>query len=153
MHSFCLYLIKFELNTPLWGPWGLISLFKHCPEARYCQDVTKWKFVMYAGQWYNLPTNNTHAYPCCYSQQQLLAEAYDDSTGLSECRLVDCDRLSLCIVCNDLNWKFWNLLNNLVGPKRQYKWGKFIAQSESPTYKLQQQFGLGPRLLMDVAVS
>ena len=55
-----------------------------------------------------LPTNNTHAYPCCYSQQQLLAEAYDDSTGSSECRLVDCDWLSLCIVCNDLNWKLWN---------------------------------------------
>ena len=34
------------MNTPLWGPWGLISLRKHFPEAQNCQDVTKWKFVM-----------------------------------------------------------------------------------------------------------
>ena len=43
----CIYIVvKTELNTPLWGPWGLISLCKHCPEAQNCQDVTKWKFAM-----------------------------------------------------------------------------------------------------------
>ena len=46
LHSCSLYFIKVELNTPLWGTWGLISLCKHCPEAQNCQDLTKWKFVM-----------------------------------------------------------------------------------------------------------
>ena len=51
----CLYLIKVELNTPLWGPWGLISLGKHCPEAQNCQDVTEWNFVMVEKQFQDQP--------------------------------------------------------------------------------------------------
>ena len=52
----CLYLIKIEVNTPFCGPWGLISLCKHYPEAQKCQDETKWKHVMVVYTYYTLHT-------------------------------------------------------------------------------------------------
>ena len=82
-----MYLIKVELNTPLRSPWGLISLCKHCPEAQNCQDVTKWKFVMFGVAFCRgNPLGTTHA--CCHSQRSMLWWWYQGVITTDYCLLL-----------------------------------------------------------------